>query len=133
MLPVVYVIMVLSFTPHKPDAHWVPASGVYLTIKECRENLGPPPGYPGNMVHGEYAEDSRSSVRQRCVAYVPGKVVAVAQTPPPPPPTWVLMETGNTHPLGTFPNKEECEEMRSAMIKSKAEAGDSTVVYRCIK
>jgi hypothetical protein len=33
----------------------------------------------------------------------------------------------------TFPNKEECEEMRDAMIKSKAEAGDLTVAYRCIK
>jgi hypothetical protein len=42
MFRVVYIIMVLSFTPHKPDAHWVPAGGVYLTIKECRENLGPP-------------------------------------------------------------------------------------------
>jgi hypothetical protein len=108
------------------------SSGVYLTIKECRENLGPPPGYPGNIVHGEYMDDSRSSIRQRCVAYVPVKVVAIAQTPPPPPPIWVLMETGNTHPLGTFSNKEECEETRSAMIKSKAEAGE-TVVYRCIK
>jgi hypothetical protein len=95
------------------------------------------------MVHGEYAEDARSSIRQRCVAYVPGKVVAIAQIPcpypgaqhcpPPPPPEWALVETGNTHPLKTFPNKEECEEMRGAMIKARAEAGDSTAVYRCIK
>jgi hypothetical protein len=105
MFPVVYVILVLSFTPHKPDAHWVPmpASGVYLTIKECRENLGPPPGYPGNIVHGEYMDDSRSS--QRCVAYVPGKVAAIAQTPPPPPPIWVLMETGNTDPPWDLPEQ----------------------------
>jgi hypothetical protein len=132
MYPVVFVIMVLNFTPHKHDAHWVPLGGVYSTLKECRENLGNPPGYPGNIVHGEYADDPRSAIPQRCVAYMPGKVLAIAKPPPPGPPFWYLEESENTHALGTFGAKEDCEEMLGKMVKAKAEAGHTTTAYRCL-